>query len=97
MSDDMMRVVSTDGVVDVDVADEGERSLVGSHYAAVRGYLDTGRTDRLADFEGRIVVGVDPQTGEVDPYELEVDPDALDDREAEGDLDIDHIYPNRRW
>ncbi len=48
--DRLMRILSTEGVVDTDVVDRAERSLVGSHWIAVQRYLATGYTDGLDVF-----------------------------------------------
>ena len=82
----LMRVLTTDGVRDIRIPDAGDRSLAGEHWNAVQRFLATGDSDQLARFRGLPVAGV----------ELETDPDVIEDREVEGDLDIDHIYPGRK-
>jgi len=82
----LMRVLTSDGVRDLEVRDTQDRSLVGDHWNAIQHFLGTGKTDQLARFGGLTVAGV----------ELESDPDVIEDREAEGDLDIDHVYPGRK-
>jgi hypothetical protein len=81
-----MRVLTSDGVRDLDIPDPEDRSLIGEHWNAIQQFLGTGKTDQLARFGGLTVAGV----------ELESDPDTIEDREAEGDLDIDRIYSSRK-
>src|SRR5947207_2244221 len=83
-SDVLMRVVTTRGVLDLEVHDPGERSIAASHWNAVKGYLGDDETV-LLPFAKLTVAG----------YELETDLDVIDIRESEGDLDIEHIYPTR--
>jgi hypothetical protein len=97
MTDPLMRVITTGGVVDLEIPSPADRSEVGSHSRAVAFFLANPREfRRVEEFEGVEVRGRDPETGELEVYELETDPDVIEDRESEGDLDIDHIYPNRR-
>lgn len=86
MSNDVMRVLTIQGVRDIDVADRDERSRAGTHWNTVNRYLGTGETDRLDDFAGQTVAG----------FELETDPDVIDERESDGELDIERIYTHRR-
>jgi hypothetical protein len=79
-----MRVLTTEGVMDLDLGDPDERSRAGSHWNAVTRCLGTGEPHSLVDFRGRMVAG----------FELETDPNVIEIREAEGDLEID-IYPGR--
>jgi hypothetical protein len=82
----LIRALTTEGLQDLEVADPDERSLAGSHWNEVKRYLGTGETGRLDEFEGRTVAG----------FELETDPDVIDEREADGELDIERIYAHRR-
>jgi hypothetical protein len=86
MADALMRVLTSDGLRDLDIQDPQDRSVIGTHWNAVGRFLNTGEADQLAPFRALRVAGV----------ELETDPDVIEDREAEGDLNIEHIYPNRR-
>lgn len=100
MSEELMRVITTGGVVDLEIPDPVDRSEVGAHSRAIAIFLGDPREFRRVDeFGGFHVRGFDPQTGKFGVYGLETDPDVIEDRESEGDLDIDidHIYPNRRW
>ena len=83
---DLMRVLTTDGVRDLEVVDPRERSRAASHWNEVKRYLGTGDARRLDPFEGQTVAG----------FELETDPDVIDERESDGDLDIEKIYAHRR-
>lgn len=83
---ELMCVFTTAGVRDLEVYDEAERADVGSHWNAVRRYLGTGDTSDISEFSGASVAGI----------RLETDPDVIDDVEAAGDLDIEHIYVQRR-
>jgi len=77
-----MRVLTTDGVLDLEVADEDERSAVASHWNYVDLYLATGNTEGLDDLRGLKVAG----------KELETDGGFIAEREAEGQLGIGDIY-----
>jgi hypothetical protein len=81
----LMRVLTTEGVVDLDLSDPTDRSAAGSHWNAVTRFLGTGEIDDLVDFRGQTVGG----------FELETDPDIIEIREGDGDLDIERIYPGR--
>ena len=86
MSNDVIRVLTTDGVRDLEVVNPDERSQAGSHWNEVKRYLGSGKTRRLDRFEGQTVAG----------FELETDPDVIDERESDGELDIEKIYAHRR-
>jgi hypothetical protein len=99
--EDLIRVLTTEGVLDLEVVDQDERSLAASHWNAVKRYLGTGKTDRLDEFKGQTVAGFRPETDrepETDPdvFELATDPDVIDERESDGELDIERIYTTRR-
>ena len=83
---DAMRVFTTGGVRDIEVTDPDERSSEGIHWNLVQKYLGTGDWSDLEQYSGVTVRG----------FELETDPDVIDDVEAAGDLDIEHIYVQRR-
>ena len=79
----MMRVLTTDGLVEVHLPDEEDRSVVGSYWNAVGDYLRTGRTD-LLDYFASIDIG----GGLV----LETDPHAIEEFWSEGELDYLEVY-----
>ncbi|QEC48539.1 hypothetical protein FSW04_13835 [Baekduia soli] len=78
----LVRVVTTEGVMDLELPDAEQRSVAGSHWNAVTAYL-RGDTNALAPYARQQVAG----------FELETDPDLIDIREAEGELDVETIYP----
>jgi hypothetical protein len=59
-----------------------DASIVGAHWRAAESYLDTGSTRWLEPFEGRIVA---------DGYELETDPDVIDELADRDALPTDDI------
>jgi hypothetical protein len=77
-----MRLITSDGVQAVFIADEDERSLVARHANAVAQFLATGDTDPLVEFVDTEVAG----------HRLETDPDALEAWAAEGELEFEDIY-----
>ena len=79
----MMRVLTIDGLVEVDLPDEEDRSIVGGFWNAVGVYLRTGRTTALDDFESVEIAG---------GLLLETDPDALDEFWFGGELDFLEVY-----
>lgn len=83
MSEIRMRVLSTDGVIEVDLADPDHRSNVGGHWGAVGYYTENGLTYRLEEYEG-VEVG--------EGIRLETDPDAIDRWWFAGELDFLEVY-----
>ncbi len=81
MAGPTMRVLTREGVVDVPVPSEEDRSVLGSYWNAVREYLESGDTKPLEPFEGERV-----------ELELETDPKVIEHYANEGELDIDDIY-----
>ncbi len=81
MAGPTMRVLTREGVVDVPVAIEEERSLLGSYWHAIREYLESGEETALEPFKGEGV-----------RLRLETDPDVIEHYANEGELDIDDIY-----
>jgi hypothetical protein len=73
-----MRILTTRGVVDVEVSLPLARSAIGSHWNAVQHFLATGDTDQLQRF--RLL-----------PMLL-TDPDEIERLARIGELDIDGIY-----
>lgn len=87
--DIVVRLVTVDGVIDLQVPDENERQLASDHFLAVRAYLanDNDNTvEQLDRFRDAQIAG----------YQLEVDPDAIDALDDSGELDLTELYPNRR-
>jgi len=80
----LMRVVTTLGVLDLEVLDPEERSIAASHWNAVKGYLGDDES-ALIPFQSLTVAG----------HELETSLDVIDIRESEGEFDTEHIYPKR--
>ena len=77
-----MAVLSTEGLVDVDVRGSAKRSLVARHWNAVRRFGGSGDVYELRRFAGQFVGGV----------ELASDPDAVEEYLRRGEVDIDDIY-----
>jgi len=77
-----MAVLSTEGLVDVDVRGSAKRSLVARHWNAVRHFGATGDIYQLRRFAGRFVGG----------FELASDPDDVEEYLARGEPDFDDIY-----
>lgn len=50
MSSNRMRILSTEGVVESDLPNPYDRSLVGGHWSAIGVWSRTGRAERLWDF-----------------------------------------------
>ncbi len=63
-----------------------DASKVGTHWNAVKSYLNTGKTIKLEEAEGeRILINGERYTLETDIYEI-------DEWAETGELDIDDIY-----
>lgn len=77
-------VVRDEGPREIPHLSAAERRLVAQHDNAIRRYMRHGDFKGLRRFEGKSVYG----------FELEANPDALDDLAAEGRLDFDTIYPD---
>jgi len=89
----LVRVISTRGVVDLDVPDAKVRQVLGLHmHRAIEALGDPEQDKLLAEFKGTALTGLDPETGEPVWYELESDLETLQRWEGEGDLDIDEFY-----
>lgn len=78
-----MRILSPVGVVEANLPDPDDRSMVGRHWNAVGTYTRTGWPDQLDDF-------VEVEVGEGIP--LETDPDAIDGWWFAGELDFLEVY-----
>lgn len=84
MTDMTMRILTAAGVLEVETHDPGERSMVGTHWNAVRLFLDTGDDSALAGARGQTVSG--------EP--LLTDPDEIEVWASAGELEFEDIYPS---
>lgn len=78
----LMRILSTEGLVETELPDFWDRSEVGLHWNAVQRLLDTGDDSELRPFSGQRIAG----------YELETDPKTITRWARQGDLDFEDIY-----
>ncbi len=81
-----IRMLTDAGVLDLQV-DAGSRDsrLIGSHWNAVKRFLQNGDVDQLAPFEDESVDGHHPA----------VDPDWIEHWAYQGALDFEDIYESR--
>jgi hypothetical protein len=77
-----MSVLSSAGVVDVDVRGSRARSLVGRHWNAIQRFAATGDVGVITPFEGKHVGGA----------ELASDPDQIEEFLRRREIDIEDIY-----
>jgi len=77
-----MSVLSTEGVVDIDVRGSRARSIVGRHWNAIQRFAVTGDVGVLSPFEGKSVGGA----------ALVTDPDQVEEFLRRREIDIDDIY-----
>lgn len=87
LSDDevfLMKVVTTRGVLDLDVRGSASRSAIGLHAEAIKALLDPDRGDLgpLVAMPRTVVAG----------YVLESDPDVIEELWLAGELDFLSIY-----
>lgn len=75
-------MLTPEGQVFAEVADEAERSMIAEYWNAVGRYIDTGDGSAVRAYEGREVAGLT----------LETDLDAIDDAGRAGDLAFEDIY-----
>jgi hypothetical protein len=68
--------------VEVDASDSTRASLVGSHWAAVRRYLEDGDESALRPFRRRRAGG----------HRFETDPNVIDELARAGELRFEDIY-----
>jgi hypothetical protein len=78
----VMRINSTDGVVERMVRGSRARTVIGRHHNAIGQYLTTGDTTVLDTFIGRRVAGVT----------LETDPGRLEEQFMRAELEFLEIY-----
>lgn len=77
-----MEVLTNTGPIAIEVS-RRDASIVGRHWNAVRLYLETGDSSALSEFRGVVVAG---------GYELEADPDVIDEFASLDVLSIEEIY-----
>lgn len=88
----LMRVLSTHGVVEAEIPDKKERSVIGAHWNAIQKVLG-GDAKAIQDFEGVTV----HEPGEKDQersttYGLEADPKRISRWAHEHDVEFEDIY-----
>jgi hypothetical protein len=84
MSGELMRVLTREGIVDIEVGDELERSALGSYWNDVRLYLE-GRPYDLRQYAGVVVAG----------HVLETDVEWIEYWADSGELEFEEIYSVR--
>jgi hypothetical protein len=80
-----IRVLTTDGVREVDIRSSRQASRVGAHWNAVDAYLRPGNTRALRKFTNIRLGGT----------ALATDPEQIEAYARRGELAIDDIYPQR--
>ena len=78
----LMRLLTPEGVIETGVSADADRSDVGAYWNAVQHVLDTGKDDRVRDFD----------QVEIEGYTLETDADAITRWAKQGELDFEDIY-----
>lgn len=81
-----MRILTPDGIVEADISDPSDRSIVGAHWSAVGYYANTRSPDRLFEFEFTEVG---------DGIRLATNPDVIDEFWFAGELDFIEVYTSR--
>ena len=77
-----LRILTNTGVEIATVRDSDTASLIGSYWNDIRRFLGSGDLNVLDPYAGVVIDG----------FELETDPDAIEDFESEGQLDFRDIY-----
>ena len=77
-----MDVLTVDGLQNLRVSSSRQRSLVASHWNAIRAYRDHGKLQPLRTFQGKGVAG----------QLFECDYDVIDEWARRGELEIEDIY-----
>jgi hypothetical protein len=77
-----MRILTNTGVEVVDVFDRETASVIGTYWNDITRFLGTGDVSVLDPYLGVVVDG----------FELETDPDLIEDFDDEGQLDFRDIY-----
>ena len=88
-NDFAVRLVTVDGVVDIELPERDDRDLARDHFQAVTTYLANGSDksiEQLDRFRDAQIAG----------YQLEIDPNVIDALDDSGELDLTELYPNRR-
>jgi hypothetical protein len=81
-----MRVVSSDGVVEVEVRGSRQATRIAQHMNAVKVFLDTGDDEALRRLRGVKVAG----------HVLETDPDKIEELARVHELSFEDIYGDAR-
>jgi hypothetical protein len=81
-----MRIETTEGSVVAVIPSSTQASLNARHANAIKRYLETGDSRRLARFRKKTVAG----------YTLETDPNVLDARARADDIDTQDLYERTR-
>ena len=81
-----MRILTRDGVENVELQTARGRSAVGSYWNAVQIFLATGDTEPLDSWDGILIRG----------RRLLTDPDEIERQARIGEIDIDDIYEDPR-
>lgn len=87
--DDLVRLVTVDGVLDIELAERDDRALAGAHFQAVLTYLADGSDKNIK----QLGTFRDIQIAD---RRLEIDPEVIDNLDDSGELDLGELYPNRR-
>jgi hypothetical protein len=82
----LMRILTRDGVEDVELRTSEARSAVGSYWNAVQHFLSTGEVEALDPYQGTTING----------RRLLTDPDEIERLARIGELDLDDIYQEPR-
>ena len=77
-----MRILTSGGVTDVELASSRARSVVGNHWNAIQAFLYTGETEQLEPYRRLRVAG----------HWLLTDPDEIERLARIGELDLEDIY-----
>jgi hypothetical protein len=91
MASNAMRVLSTDGLVVIEVDRPADQRLIGEHHNAIRRTME-GELAAITRFRGRSVEGYSASTRKRTRVELESDLTRLKRWYAQGDLDYEDIY-----
>jgi hypothetical protein len=75
-------VLTTSGLVELDISDSAVASVIGSHWSAIGRFLETGDATRLGPFRGR----------RIGRFVLETDPALIEELGRRGELSFEDIY-----
>ena len=79
---ELVVAIEPEGLVELDLRDSDQASLVGRHWAAIGRFLETGDETVLQEFRGSQVAG----------FVLETDPDVIEELARRGELRFEDIY-----